>query len=205
VCHPNNPTGRALTGSELHALVGDHPGTTFLVDQAFLSLSERDAEATQRLPPNALVVRSLTKDHALAGLRVAYALGHPELLARVAAQSAPWSVSSLALVAAAATTADSAQAHLADVRARWLGQRRELECLLTQAGIQHTPSLTVFSLLRVGDANRVRERLLRDEHILVRSAASFGLPHHVRVRASEQNRRLVHALLAAKVPLISAP
>ncbi|MEZ4324580.1 MAG: histidinol-phosphate transaminase [Polyangiales bacterium] len=194
VCHPNNPTGRALDFLSLTGLVADHPGTTFLVDQAFLSLSERHAESAHRLPPNALVVRSLTKDHALAGLRVAYALGAPALLARVAAQSAPWSVSSLALAAAIATTAPEAEAHLTIVRERWLAQRRELEGLLTQAGLAHVPSLTVFGLVRVPHADDVRTQLVQRHGFLVRSCTSFGLPGYIRVRASDQNARFVAAL-----------
>jgi histidinol-phosphate/aromatic aminotransferase/cobyric acid decarboxylase-like protein len=194
LCHPNNPTGQALPAGELHALIAGHPGTTFLVDHAFLSLSERHLDAGVPLPPNALALRSLTKDHALAGLRLAYALGAPATLARVAAQQPPWSVSSLALAAACA--AASEEAYIADVRARWLVQRRELEQLLTQQGIPHVPSLTVFGLVHVGDAERTRTRLLHEASILVRSAASFGLPEHIRVRASDQNARLVDALRA---------
>ena len=80
--------------------------------------------------------------------------------------------------------------------ARWLAQRRELEQLLAQQGIPHVPSLTVFGLVHVGDAERTRTRLLHDASILVRSAASFGLPEYIRVRASDQNARFVDALRA---------
>lgn len=197
LCHPNNPTGQALPQRELHALIASHPATTFLVDQAFLSLSERHAEAAQRLPDNAVTLRSLTKDHALAGLRVAYALGTPDLLARMAAQRPPWSVSSLALAAAcAAATEDD---HVAHVRTRWLAQRHDLEQRLTESAIPFVPSLTVFGLVRVGDAETVRAHLLREAAILVRSGTSFGLPEYIRVRASDQNARLVDALR----PLVS--
>lgn len=194
LCHPNNPTGQALPAGELHALIASHPATTFLVDHAFLSLSERHLEATLPLPANALALRSLTKDHALAGLRLAYALGPPGTLARVAAQQAPWSVSSLAL--AAACVAATEDAHIADVRTRWLAQRVDLEQRLAQRGIPHVPSLTVFSLVHVGDADRARARLLHEFGILVRSGSSFGLPEHIRVRGSHENARLVDALVA---------
>lgn len=196
VCHPNNPTGQALPAGELRALIARHPATTFLVDQAFLSLSERHLEATASLPQNALALRSLTKDHALAGLRLAYALGAPATLARVAAQQPPWTVSSLALAAARAAAAEDA--YIAEVRTQWLAQRRELEALLTQQGIPHIPSLTVFTLVHVGDAEHTRTRLLREASILVRSGASFGLPEYIRVRGSDQNARLVDALVALR-------
>lgn len=194
VCHPNNPTGQALLAHELHTLIARHPDTTFLVDQAFLSLSDRHTDASLPLPTNALVLRSLTKDHALAGLRVAYALGSPALLARLATQRPPWSVSSLALAAAAAAATEDE--YLASVRTRWLTQRRELEALLTQQAIPHVPSLTVFGLVHVGDADLVRARLLSEAHVLVRSGTSFGLPEYIRVRASDQNARFVAALAA---------
>lgn len=196
VCQPNNPTGQALPAERLEGLIASHPDTTFLVDQAFLSLSERHAEAALPLPANALVLRSLTKDHALAGLRVAYALGSPTRLASMAAQRPPWSVSSLALAAAcAAATEDQ---HVASVRARWLAQRRELEALLEQHAIPHVPSLTVFGLVHVGNADLTRTRLLREHQILVRSGTSFGLPDYIRVRGSDQNARLVAALVALR-------
>ena len=63
LCHPNNPTGAALEHAELSALLAGHPRTPFILDEAFLSLSERHAEAARPLPPNAIRVRSLTKDH----------------------------------------------------------------------------------------------------------------------------------------------
>lgn len=193
VCQPNNPTGRALPHAALSELVAQHPDTTFLIDQAFLSLSELAADASLRFGRNALLLRSLTKDHALAGLRVAYALGEPATLERLRRARPPWSLSSMAL--AAATAAAAEDAFIESVRARWLAQRVELEALLRAAGLRFVPSRTVFLLIEVADADATRTRLLREAGILVRSGTSFGLPGHIRVRASDDNARLVRALL----------
>jgi histidinol-phosphate/aromatic aminotransferase/cobyric acid decarboxylase-like protein len=183
LCQPNNPDGSALPARELAAFFAAHPARSFLLDQAFLSLSERHAEAEQRFGDNVLVIRSLTKDHALPGLRIGYAFGAPELVARVAARRPSWMVSAPAQAAIVACCAHAG--YVDEVRERLLRQRRALSSACRARGLWVSDSVTHFVLLRVGDADGLRERLLRRHAIAVRSASSFGLPEHIRVAACD--------------------
>lgn len=192
---PNNPAGSAMAFEDLRRLVEAHRDVCFLVDESFLSLSLRHAEAASTLPPNALRFRSMTKDHALAGVRIGAVFGDAELLARVDAQRPPWIVSNAALDAAVA--ASRASAHVAEVRGTLLSARGELEQALRRIGVPFTPSVTPYLLCEIGDADAMRDRLLRRHGILVRSCASFGLPHHVRLaaRPTVDVERLASALI----------
>lgn len=194
LCHPNNPTGRAAGTARIGELAEAHPTTTFVLDEAFLSLSERHAEAAIPLPPNTLRVRSLTKDHALPGLRVAYALGAPALVRKLESERPPWTTSAPAQ--AAIVEAMRHPEHVVRARETLLAARRSLVARLEELGLDVVPSETIFVLVRTGDADALRARLLERHGILVRSATSFGLPEHLRLcaRPTGDVDRLVAAL-----------
>jgi histidinol-phosphate/aromatic aminotransferase/cobyric acid decarboxylase-like protein len=178
-------------------LLFGHPQIPFILDEAFLSLSERHADAARRLPPNAVRVRSLTKDHSLAGLRIGYAIAAPELVRQIEASRPPWTVSAPAQAAAAAAMAHSE--HVALTRTRLLELRTVLERALAQRGVKTLPSIASFFLAETPegeDADVLCARLLSRHRLLVRSGASFGLERHLRVPACvpEAQKRLLEAL-----------
>jgi histidinol-phosphate/aromatic aminotransferase/cobyric acid decarboxylase-like protein len=198
LCHPNNPTGAALELDELAGLLAGHPRVPFILDEAFLSLSERHADATQRLPPNAIRVRSLTKDHSLAGLRVGYAIAASELARKVEANRPPWTVSAPAQVATVAAMAHPE--HVASTRARLLELKAVLAQALSARGFRVLPSVTGFFLAEIPGhehADALRARLLARHRVNVRSGTSFGLPRYLRFPACvpEARARLLEALL----------
>jgi histidinol-phosphate/aromatic aminotransferase/cobyric acid decarboxylase-like protein len=195
VCNPNNPTGHALPHTAIEALCAALPSTSVVIDQAFLSLSERHEDAARPLPDNAFVLRSLTKDHALPGLRVAYGLGAPALVAGIEASRPPWTTSAPAQAAVVASTRSN---HVARVRPRLLADRRALEELLARLGLHTFESQSLFVLAEVGDAAALRRRLLTRHGVAVRDCASFGLPRCVRLcaRPPEDLARLEAALRA---------
>lgn len=187
LCQPNNPDGGMLPNEQLAALFSAHPECTFILDQAFLSLSTRHAEAELRHGDNVLAIRSLTKDHALPGLRAGYALASPAWIERLAAQRPSWMVSTLA--DAAIQEACRHAEYVGEVRERLLRAKAELAAGCRALGLPISDSVTHFLLVRVGDADALRERLLRRHAIAVRSCTSFGLPQHVRVAACEEPER----------------
>jgi histidinol-phosphate/aromatic aminotransferase/cobyric acid decarboxylase-like protein len=130
-----------------------------------------------------LVIRSLTKDHALPGLRIGYAFGAPALVARLAARRPSWMVSAPAEAAIVACCAHAG--YVDEVRERLLQQRRALTAACRARGLWVSDSVTHFVLIRVGDADGLRERLLRRHAIAVRSCSSFGLPEYIRVAACD--------------------
>jgi histidinol-phosphate aminotransferase len=194
LCAPNNPTGLAWPVAELAALVGDCPDALFVVDQSFLSLSERHADAAVALPDNAVRVRSLTKDHAIPGTRVGAALATPAFAKTLERMRPAWSTGAATQAAAIAAAAEPD--FVAESRARLLDDRTALIEGLRALGLTPLPSSTVFVLVSVGDARAVRERLLHRDRILVRDCASFGLPDHLRLaaRGAEDRQRLFEAL-----------
>jgi histidinol-phosphate/aromatic aminotransferase/cobyric acid decarboxylase-like protein len=201
LCNPNNPTGRALPAQAVHELAARHPDVTFVLDQAFLSLSERHAEAAQVYPANVVCVRSLTKDHALAGLRVGYLVADAALVARLEALRPPWTASGPAQAAAIATLAH--EGFVATSRTRMLADRDHLVAALAARGLRAVPSVVPFVLLPVGPpATSLRVRLLERHHLLVRDGTSFGLPHHLRLaaRPPADVDRLISALVQEHAP-----
>jgi histidinol-phosphate/aromatic aminotransferase/cobyric acid decarboxylase-like protein len=212
-CTPSNPAGVCVPLPALAELAARHRGTLFVVDVSFLSMSTRHAEADLSPDEGVCWVRSLTKDHALPGLRVGYGVTTIELAERLEAHRPPWSVNALAQAAAIATTTDEARGFVAGTRTRWLEDRVALTQALEDLGLRAHPSETVYVLAdldrHAGDVDRdgegpdggataLRQRLLRDHGVLVRDATSFGLPRHIRVaaRPSRDLTRLLHALLS---------
>lgn len=181
LCAPNNPTGLAWPAAEIGALVERCPDALFVVDQSFLSLSDRPEDAAVPLPPNAVRVRSLTKDHAVPGARVGALIATPAFARTLERLRPAWSTGAATQAAAIAAAAE--QDFVARSRAGLLQDRTALIEDLRVIGLSPVPSSTVFVLVRVGDAQEVRARLLRHHGILVRDCASFGLPDHVRIAA----------------------
>jgi histidinol-phosphate aminotransferase len=194
LCAPNSPTGAPWPAADIAALAAEIPETTFVVDQSFLSLSEAYTDAAVPMPGNVVRVRSLTKDHALAAVRVGYLLAAPALVARLDAQRPPWVVSGLAQ--AVAPVALENDPFVAGCRERLLADRRQLAGAVASLGVRVLPTSTPYFLADVGDAAAVRLRLLTRHGVLVRDCASYGLPRLMRVgtRAPADNQRLVEAL-----------
>jgi histidinol-phosphate/aromatic aminotransferase/cobyric acid decarboxylase-like protein len=194
LCVPNNPTGAAPAFEAIAALADRHPAATLVLDESYLSLSERYADAARALPAQVLRIRSLTKEHAIPGVRVGYAVAAPELAQRLEAERPAWPVGAAAQ--AAIVAACRAESFVAEARARILGDREALAARLRAIGLTPLPSLGPFLLFAVPiPATELRLRLLRDHGVLVRDASSFGLPRHVRVGV--RNRADVDRLVAA--------
>jgi histidinol-phosphate/aromatic aminotransferase/cobyric acid decarboxylase-like protein len=139
------------------------------------------------------VLRSLTKEHALAGLRLGYLLGSPETLTPLRVAQPPWSVSTAAQVAGLAAPLDAEHLKHAIAATRSLGAR--LHADLRATGLEVLPTTdTHYALVNVGDSLAFARSLL-ERRILVRSGASFGLPAYIRVapRLAVDNERLLEA------------
>jgi histidinol-phosphate aminotransferase len=80
LCNPNAPTGCLLALSEVERMVAGHPGSVILVDEAYIDFGGTSAIELVAAYPNLLVVQTLSKSRSLAGLRVGFAIGHPDLI-----------------------------------------------------------------------------------------------------------------------------
>jgi histidinol-phosphate aminotransferase len=196
LCSPNTPTGGALPAQEIAAWAARHPASTVVLDQSFLSLSERWQDAEVPLPDNVVAVRSLTKDHGIPGVRLGYLIAPAELCQALEAARPAWSTSALAQAAALACC--HSLEFVRESRERLLHDRRGLAEELASLGIESLPSSVNFLLARVPQVASLRARLLARHQILVRDCASFGLPGFLRLaaRPAPDRARLLVALRA---------
>lgn len=193
LCAPNNPTGAGVRAHDLASLAERLPRATLVVDQAFLSLSEHHADAGADLPANVVRVRSLTKEHAIPGVRVGYLIAKPAIAAAVESSRPAWSTGAAAQAAAIASVALAP--FVADSRERMLADRRALAGALHELDLDPVPSCTTYFVVSAGEAAELRHALLARHRILVRDCASFGLPTYLRLaaRPAADRERLVAA------------
>jgi L-threonine-O-3-phosphate decarboxylase len=193
LCNPNNPTGTVLPPELLAQWAGSHPRTLFVVDEAYHAFASAFSSVAPVAGANLLVLRSMTKDFALAGLRLAYAVGQEELITLLARVQPPWSVNALAQAAGVAALRDNN--HVARSLRLLQEAKQSLVAELSGVGMSPLPSAVHFFLLRVGQGAAFRHALLQ-RGVLVRDCTSFGLPAYVRIstRRPEENARLLAAI-----------
>jgi histidinol-phosphate aminotransferase len=180
LCSPGSPTGSRVPLPEICELAAGLPDAVIVLDQAFVTLSEHPEEATSPVPRNVVRVRSMTKDHAIAGVRLGFALAPGPLARALEAGRAGWTTSTVAQAAGLAALED--EEFTARCRARLIELRRALADALRALGLRPVPSTTGFLAAPVGDARALRARLLQ-RRILVRDCTSFGLADHIRLAA----------------------
>ena len=199
VCNPNNPTGGLVDRERLARFVEAVPGDVLVAcDEAYhdyvLDPRYPDAAAEHAAHrPNVCALRTFSKIHGLAGLRIGYMVGPADVVRAVAAVRNAFDVSELAHVAALASLDDPAE----------LRRRRDENALLRPAlaeaiealGLPVRESHANFVCVDTGDAAALAGRLLH-EGVIVRPLAGFGAPGSVRVTVGtpEQNDAFLAAL-----------
>ncbi|MEA4943850.1 MAG: cobyrinate a,c-diamide synthase [Propionicimonas sp.] len=200
VGNPTNPTGWLHSRAGLLASAGDR---LLVVDEAFMDATD---EAESLIGPEMagrLVLRSLSKTWGLAGLRVGYVVGDPDLVAHLEAAQPPWSVSSPALAAMIATSTPTALAEGRRRHAVLAAGRARFAAALAAAGFPSLPSVAPFLLIDTSACGPASVRpALAAAGFAVRRGESFpGLaPHWIRVRVPEPATatRFVAALTALR-------
>ena len=186
ICNPNNPTGDYTRLASLPGV-----GLT-VVDEAYADfVTGRPTLIAPDMPDNLIVLRSLTKFSALAGLRLGLAFGQPHLMDALRAVKPPWNVN------AAAQAAGEYALRRPELLPDLGGLAAALSELvegLRRLGLRPLPTDCNFFLVPVDGAAALRRGLLA-RGCLVRDCASFGLLNHIRiaVRRPDENRRLLRA------------
>ncbi len=199
LANPNNPTGTWFGAEAFAAFMSKIPEDVLVVvDEAYAEL----ANATQvrsALPllarhPNLIVTRTFSKAYALAGLRVGYAIAHPQLIAVLERVRESFNVNSLGLAAAEAALGD--ETHLQRVCQRNTEQRALLEEGLRARGWFVFPSQTNFLLVEFGSRTAQIENGLLARGVVLRPMAGYGLPGCLRITVGEasENSRLLQLL-----------
>ncbi len=193
ICNPNNPTGVALPPREIAIWARQYRRTLFVVDEAYHPFVAQPGSAASFQADNILVLRSMTKDCGLAGLRLGYAIGPENVIESLRRAQPPWSVNTVAQAAGLAALGDPG--HQRQSLKRIALAKQELTVRLLQLGMTVLPSATHFFLMRVGSGAHFRAVML--EHgMIVRDCASFGLPAYVRIaaRRPDENQRFLAAV-----------
>jgi L-threonine-O-3-phosphate decarboxylase len=195
LCNPNNPTGQVIPNDALREWADEFPETCFLVDEAYLAFVEGMKSAILVSRKNILTLRSMTKDYAIAGLRLGYTIGEPKMIEEMKNFRPAWNVNALAQ--AAGLAALQSENHLTETLAKLRSEKENLVSGLKKLGYEPVSSQTNYFLLPVHNGAQFRAELLT-HGILVRDCASFGLPSYGRIatRTLEENTRLLDAISA---------
>ena len=153
--HPNNPDGRIWTQEQL-----DHPLT--IIDESFCDTVPQLSHINLSSRPGTLILKSFGKFWGLAGLRLGFAIGDRDIIARLADALGPWPVAGPALSIGARALADSAWADT--TRTRLSADSKRLDQLLTTKGAESLGGTTLFRLYQVDNAKNWQNRLA-DAHI----------------------------------------
>ncbi|MFI6153752.1 pyridoxal phosphate-dependent aminotransferase [Kitasatospora sp. NPDC051170] len=186
LCNPHNPTGALLDRRRFDLLVAAaaRTGTPLVVDEAYAEFAPAGSpQLLDHLASGAPLIslRTFSKAYGLAALRIGYAVGRADLIAKLreAQGTMPFSVNRAAQAAAVASLAD--RATLARAVALTAERRAWFRAELAARGRRSLPSATNFVAVAVPDSASA-ERLLAERHdILVRDAGRFGLPGYLRV------------------------
>ena len=199
--NPNAPTGRAITRSEIETLLSKNKDSVVVIDEAYVDYGTESCIPLLRgstCPENLLVVHTLSKSRALAGLRVGFAVGHPHLiegLERIKNSFNSYPLGRLAQAGATAAIQD--QAHLEKNSNKVISTRTKLVKDLDSLGFITLPSSANFIFTRHPKHAGIKlYQALRDQGIIVRH---FKLPRieeflRITIGTDEQCDTLIQAL-----------
>jgi histidinol-phosphate/aromatic aminotransferase/cobyric acid decarboxylase-like protein len=183
IANPSNPGGQAKPGTNIRRLCERNPQTMFVIDEAFASFAPAGTSLLESGPPpkNAVVVRSLTKDLAMPGLRMGYIVGDADLASQLNGVLPAWPLSAPAIAAAVAGLADQSHVEAGAL----LGRQHVAELAAALAAAGALPFRSDANYLVADAPSAVAE--LRSRGIAVRDCASFGLPGHIRLAAPKRD------------------
>jgi histidinol-phosphate aminotransferase len=198
IANPNAPTGHPLPLGDVERLVAGARQSVVVVDEAYVDFGGETAVGLVRRHPNLLVVRTLSKSHALAGLRVGYAVGDPaliEALERVKNSFNSFPLDRVAIAGAAAALAD--REYLEKTRQAVMRSRTALTGELERLGFDVLPSAANFVFVRHPRRDALElAAMLRERSIIVRHFKQARINQHLRITigTDAQCERLVAAL-----------
>ena len=206
IANPNNPTGTMFFADDLDRFIAGVPEHVMvLLDEAYCDYGEfcarksgqtysRSLKYVQEGRQNVIVLRTFSKAHGLAGLRVGYGLGDPQMLRYFAQLRTAFSVSVVGEAGAVAALKDEAHVRLS------LERNAEGVAFLTsrlrEMGFRVVPTSASFIYLETADDPTQLARRIQNEGCIIRSLAPWGIPNALRVSIGtpEQNRIFVEAL-----------
>lgn len=198
VANPNNPTGTLAPKEQIERLVAQVPDSVLLVmDEAYIDFLEEPADLLPLVrslkKPNIILMRTFSKIYGLAGLRLGYGVGHPDLIAALEKVRQPFNINSLIQAGAIAALDD--EEHLDRTRRNNIEGLRFFEKELQALKLEYARSAANFILVKVGNGQAVFEAMQR-AGVITRPMGGYKLPEWIRITVGTpaENRRCVEAL-----------
>lgn len=195
LANPNAPTGLALRRADIESLVASNRDRLVIIDEAYYGFGAESAAPLVADYDNLMISRSLSKSHALAGMRVGYALAHPDLIEGLNRVKDSFNSYPLDAVAQAAATAAISDAEWFEQASQTVAQSRaQLTEGLVSLGFQVLPSMANFVFTRHPEVGgEALFAALRQEGVLVRRWSKPRIEDWLRITvgSGEQNERLL--------------
>lgn len=206
LCNPNNPTGVHYSREAVETLIEvcKRTDTLCIIDEAFYDFLPDPVTYIEKVlhQQHVLIIRSLTKMYSIAGLRLGFLAGNPELLQEIGRTKPHWSVNALAMKAGVACLQD--ESHTVETRGFIEAERTVIFQELKKLGFEHSPSQLNFYLLR-DPSLPTQEQLfyyLLKKGLVLRHTENFpgieGKWLRAAVKQSADNNTLLEALAAWK-------
>lgn len=198
IANPNAPTGIALPRAEIERLVRERADVPVVIDEAYVDFGAESATPLIRDHPNLLVVQTLSKSRALAGLRVGYALGDQALIEALTRVKDSFNCYPLGRPAQAGTIAAiQDEAYFQQTRSTIIANREGLTAALTGLGFDVLPSSANFVFARhPRHTGQALAAALRERAVLVRHFSGPRVSDFIRITIGSQAEldRLTDAL-----------
>lgn len=198
VANPNNPTGTLASSEDTRRLIETTPAHVVLVmDEAYIEFLEQPLDLIPLIrsgeKPNLILMRTFSKIHGLAGLRLGYGIGHPEFIAALEKIRQPFNINSLAQAAGLAALDDAE--HVRKTRENNFQGRKFLQDAFAQMGLKFVPSSANFVLVHVGAGQQVFEEMQK-QGVITRPMGGYRLPEWIRISVGtpRENQRAVKTL-----------
>ncbi len=204
LANPNNPTGTLVSADDVDQLLKRIPEHLVVLDEAYYEFAQDFAPRRGitysrsldyvRQGRNVVVLRTFSKVHGLAGIRVGYGIASEELIARISRQRSMYCVSTVAQAGALAALEDSA--HICRAVENNTHESERLHQALSEIGYAVTPTWGNFLYCNLGGDSRKFAEHLRAKGIWVRALEKWGAPEALRITIStpEQNDELLRAM-----------
>jgi histidinol-phosphate aminotransferase len=198
VANPNNPTGVSARREDLARFVSAVPGNVLVaLDEAYVEFLDEPLDLLPEIRtgqrPNLLLMRTFSKIYGLAGLRLGYGIGHPDLIAEFEKIRQPFNINAIAQAGALAALDDTAHAD----KTRRINSRglKLYARAFRKLGLEFIPSFANFILVRVGDGQRIFNDLQK-LGVIVRPMGGYQLPEWIRISVGtpKENKRCLEAL-----------
>jgi histidinol-phosphate aminotransferase len=199
--NPNNPTGTSASREELVRFAAAVPENVLLaLDEAYLDFLDEPPDLVPEIrsgrKANLLLMRTFSKIYGLAGLRIGYGIGHPDLIAEFEKVRQPFNINTIAQAGALAALDDIA--HTEKTRRGNSRGLRFYARAFRKLGLEFVPSSANFILVRVGEGQRVFDEMQK-LGVIVRPMGGYQLPEWIRISIGtpKENKRCLEALTTA--------